>query len=138
MKSILLAILFLAFASASNAQTPPSTWWIALSFVEQSTYLEGYIDGQVEVAVYVITGALGSTLTPDQTQVLLSMSPREIDRPVLMTAIREFYRDPANTYVQFSHMLQIVADKIRGKQIDDQLRRAREAGLRWHEYIKRK
>ena len=47
----------------------------------------------------------------------------------VQTVMDDLYKDPANTYIQFSSMCEIACQKLKGEDIEPLLRKARKKAL---------
>ena len=52
----------------------------------------------------------------------------------LIKVIDELYRDSSNCFIPFYEIAVIARDKLKGKSIEDNLRKARQMAIKLHEY----
>jgi hypothetical protein len=97
--------------------------WNRWSPAERLAYLRGLVDGSSRV--YLRTLDFRELTTVNRECLGNTMAVR-YDHDVLIAIISDLYKDPANTYVMHSEMVFVARDKLEGKDVEAQLRIARE------------
>lgn len=95
--------------------------WTAWSDGERSIYLEGFIDGQGHTFFL-----FWNVVSPARRAALRLQSFTFYDRNAIRDVMSSLYSDPANTYITFDAMVYIARDKLSGKDIEMNLRHARQ------------
>jgi hypothetical protein len=136
---LLMALGAVATAQSNQTRTPPRTnpglctprtgeelvnygrKWNAWSNESRSTYLEGFVDGQSNTYLLVL-----SDLPAERREAIRLRTFTFYENAVLRDVMTSLYSDPANSYVRYDSMVYIVRDKIGGKDIEAALRSARQ------------
>lgn len=133
------ACLLSPFATASVADTAPQDkpsacaprggeelvnfgrQWNTWSDAERSIYLEGFVDGQSHTFLL-----FWNDVSSERRESLRRRSFTLYEPSAIRDVITSLYSDPANTYVTLDSMVYVARDKLAGKDIDENLRQARQ------------
>lgn len=117
----ILVFLSALVGTSAFAQSTPGKWWNALSAPTQKTYLNGYLDGMKAGIIDASLILYGPSAPAEKTAQLFKFSASGVDRDVLLGVVKSLYRDPLNSYIPFSSVMQVAAEKVRGNSIDERL-----------------
>lgn len=130
--SMYLIFLFLSNQSISLSQTPYNygKMWKSWSSQVQIAYIKGFIDGVINgIYKYHIyekyTNNEGKLpeLPKKISEQLISMSELE----GIHNVVSDLYKDPANSYIGLENIIYLARDKLRGKDIEKDLKLHRAA-----------
>jgi len=134
-------LIFLSNQSISLSQTPYNygKMWKSWSSQVQFIYIKGFIDGVISgVYKYHIydTCTNNEGKLPELPEIiseqLISMSELE----GIHNVVSDLYKDPANSYIGLENMIYIARDKLRGKDIEKDLKLYRAAAYELQKQIR--
>lgn len=141
-KIITAFIIMLLSATSSNSDERynPGKTWASWSDYTRNIYLTGFNDG----ASRAFMGAAWEWL--DHEDLRNVPRPEHVtkvanktlikDRPVIRDITTNLYTDPANTYISFGDMFFIAQDKLDGKDVNQELLKARKVAKKLHEVLR--
>lgn len=101
-------------------------FWNALSKIDRSFYLIGFVDGESDVYLKVM-----NDIPPARLESLRSQTATMYDNASIRDVMTNLYSDPANTYIKIESMIYIARDKLSGKDVEPLVRNARENDCVW-------
>ena len=142
-------IILTLFSNNSFGFTPKNygKLWNNLTKSEQLIYVNGIICGYTHAIVREIFPILEQNINKKEIAAIFKSleeqssffrRQNDIDFEVMRKSISDFYRDPANSYIEPTVLLRIAYDKLEGKSIEADLQNMREFPWRLKNSIKRK
>ena len=115
-------------------------WWKSITYSEQRRYLEGLKHGYFhfisEIYPFIEKrGEFKSFYEHMEAQSSFFRRMHDIDLDVMQKSISEFYKDPANTYIEPVDILNVAIDKLEGKPVEAKLQELRERPWRIKKWL---
>jgi len=132
----IIAFCLLSFIEVSclaeepSSSVPGYTWSNELSATAKIHFLIGFLSGMEECLNKLTPTILGLSDGGKAWDELVDLS-NFIDEHgfVILKVIDDLYKDPANMYIILSPIIEIAVQKLKGKDIETLLQKAREEGL---------
>jgi hypothetical protein len=134
-----LASVFVMLLISNTIQAVDATSfgnnWNGMSQSERNLYVTGVIDGSNQSLAMVTNLIKRDTSINDPAKVKIMQLIEEsyvirIDNKSLISVVNDIYKDPANTFIDETTIIYLAQDKLRGKDIEPDLKFYRGAILK--------
>jgi hypothetical protein len=140
--TLVLGMTLLLSASHVVAEDSEGSYWQSLSPHEREVFVmsfkAGLNEGHVRTMLFLIDHDYLKQLSKEAKKKLREEVTLNGSRGALSDAISALYQDPSNTYVMNSDAVIIASERLAGKDVEAELRRARKDGLKIHEQTEKK
>ncbi|MFY9610604.1 MAG: hypothetical protein WAU45_18585 [Blastocatellia bacterium] len=135
LSSICLAILI---SSTGIGQTQPGRYgdlWLRLSDNEKYFYVTGYEEGISSFLGESIVALAGCDCREPKEAALNRIQGTfqsvrvDLDSGTVAKVMTDIYKDPANVFIMFPQMVRLAIDKLKGKNIEEDIVRTRNSPL---------
>jgi hypothetical protein len=127
--ALVIALLALAQEGLSSSQYDYADQWKSWSNAGRDAYLQGFVDGNSEAFITAGKDWLPKEFfhSPQSKRVKAVASKLFLifDAAAIRDVVTDLYADPANRYINFTRMVHIARDKLKGADYAQQLREAR-------------
>lgn len=125
----IIACCLLCFMEISCLAKNPGELWNVVTEVEKASYIRGFREGIEECLkkfeLFISTENMW--IAHHKLYELYDFICGHGE--AIITVMNNLYKDPANTYIQFSSMCQIAYQKLKGEDIEPLLRETRKEAL---------
>jgi len=155
-RATFLILMFVLLPGQALAESYPffpwGNFWNAMSKQERIRFLEGYEEGYSKGEI----DAVGEIINPDRKEIDTDTIPektrlsikkilkrnafRNFDKETIRDLVSNFYKDPANSYVTPSNIIEIAIEKLEGKsskEIEKKLESERRGVKVMREFIRK-
>ncbi|MCL5062845.1 MAG: hypothetical protein M0Z70_07790 [Nitrospiraceae bacterium] len=139
----LIAVVLLSGIAYAGDPYNYAGQWNSWSYVTKNAYLTGLSDGIIYGGSQIHSKYTGTNVLDTKSKEFKKLEKAfqettlYFENDALIKVIDELYEDSSNCFIPFHETAVIARDKLKGKSIEESLRKARQMAIELHEFIEK-